>query len=78
MLASYGVRLDASCPLVGAEPLQAYFPWHLVWRRGAPAAVRAFVAAAKAVAEDRHWLDDERLPGEPWTGIQAPATALAA
>ena len=78
MLASYGVRLDASCPLVGAAPLQAYFPWHLAWRRGAPAAVRAFVAAAKAVAEDRRWLDDERLPGEPWTGIETREPVLAA
>jgi DNA-binding transcriptional LysR family regulator len=78
MLASYGVRLDASCPLVGAAPLQAYFPWHLAWRRGAPAAVRAFVAAAKALASDRRWLDDERLPGTPWTGIEAQALVLAA
>lgn len=78
MLASYGVRLDASCPLVGAAPLQAYFPWHLAWRRGAPATVRAFVAAATAVASDRRWLDGERLPGASWTGIEAREPVLAA
>jgi DNA-binding transcriptional LysR family regulator len=83
MLGSYGVRLDAYCPLVGAAPLQAYFPWHVVWRRGAPAAVRRFVAAAEGVAADRRWLDDDRLPGAAWTGDAraddaAPALALAA
>jgi DNA-binding transcriptional LysR family regulator len=73
MLGSHGVRLDTYCPLVGAAPLQAYFPWHVVWRRGAPEPVRAFVAAAQGVAADRRWLDPDRLDGEPWTGAQTPA-----
>jgi DNA-binding transcriptional LysR family regulator len=67
-LASQGrVPFDRGCPAVGATPLQAYFPWAIVCRRGQRSpGVTALVEAARRVARARGWLDTTPLPGEPW------------
>lgn len=68
-LESRGVRLDCRCPVAPVVPVQAYFPWSLVWRPAQrSAAVRDFLDAARIVAARRGWLDLTRLPGEPWSG----------
>jgi DNA-binding transcriptional LysR family regulator len=68
-LASRGVRLDAPCPVAPAAPVQAYFPWSVIWRpTQRSTAVGAFLDAARCVATERGWCDVSRLPGEPWIG----------
>ena len=66
-LASRGVRLDAAHPVAGTVPIQAYYPWSIVWRRAERStAVRAFLSAAQEVSAARRWCKVDSLPGEPW------------
>jgi hypothetical protein len=71
-LASRGVRIDAPCSLAPAVPVQAYFPWSVVWRpTQRSSSVQAFLDAAQSVGTERGWCDPSKLPGEPWTGADA-------
>jgi DNA-binding transcriptional LysR family regulator len=66
-LASFGVRVDCVATTAPALPVQAYWPWSVVHRAGTltrPA--RAFIHAARHVANARHWLQTDQLPGLPW------------
>jgi DNA-binding transcriptional LysR family regulator len=72
-LASFGVRVDCAAPTAPAVPVQAYYPWSVVYRRDARSqAVRAFLRAAEETARRRRWLDTSALPGRPWIAGPSP------